>query len=528
MTGARIGTWMLGTEIGRGPVGVVHRAVGADGRPAAVKLLTHPATRGPDFLHRFPAEMLALQRLGHPNIARYYDSGVAGGAAFYASELVDGPDLGTLLRGRQKTADRPGLGWSEDLVRIAVQLARGLKHGHHRSVLHRALKPSNVVVAADGTVKLTDFGAAKVVNLPPLGLDPDPWGTAGFLAPEHFTGKPLTRRSDLYALGGVLWAVLGGRPPFTATSAAEFLHKHCYTLPDRPANLAPKLPPDLDDLICSLLAKDPTRRPASAAALLDALAQLRGKLERKGVVVAWPPDPGDSTGVEAALAESGGPAATPNSDSPHRPLMSRPAVVGGLFVGVVLALGYGLLRPRPSADDLFAAAQPLLASDDPDAWGRAVDDYLDPLAQRYPDYRPDEVKQVRSKVTDRKELRRLVGQGLRTKYSSEAERWYQLGLRQAQAGDLAGAKRTWELLARAFTGVGADSRWVELATTGLTELGRQPQPAVSANRAGLREAIGRADSLPDPATRSAAFDALLKLYRDDSAAAEMIQKGSRP
>ena len=515
MTGARIGTWLLGPEVGRGPVGTVYRAAAADGRPAAVKLLTHPATRTPDFLARFPAEMLALQRLNHPNVARFYDSGAAGGVAYYASELVDGPDLGTRLRSRPKMAGQPGLTWNDDLVRVAVQMARGLKHGHHRSILHRDLKPANVLFAADGTVKLTDFGVAKVVNLPPLGLDPDPWGTAGFLAPEHFTGKPLTRRSDLYALGGVLWALLAGRPPFAAASAAEFLHKHCYSLPDRPANVAPKLPPELDDLICSLLSKDPGRRPASAAAVLDQLTQARGKLERKGVAVAWPPEPGDGTGLEAALAADGGTLSGPATDPPPRPLMARPWVVGPLFLLVVAALGYGVFRPRPTADELYAAAVPLLASENPADWDRAEDEYLDPLSRRFPDRYADEVKAARARTADRKELTRAVAQGGRVKYASEAERGYQIGLRLAQAGDVGGARRTWELVAGGFAGSPADARWVALANAGLAELNQhheQPRP-------GLAAAVGRAKAAGDTAT----LDALAHLYRDDPAAAEAIR-----
>ncbi|MGL6095914.1 MAG: serine/threonine protein kinase, partial [Fimbriiglobus sp.] len=155
MTGARVGPWVLGAEIGNGPVGAVYRATDRDDpdRTAAVKLLTHETTRAAGFLDRFPAEMLALHRLNHPNIAKFYDSGVSNGTAYFAAELVDGVDLGTLLRTRPRKPDEPGLPWKDELFRLAVQIARGLKHGHHRSLLHRDLKPSNVLVAADGTVK---------------------------------------------------------------------------------------------------------------------------------------------------------------------------------------------------------------------------------------------------------------------------------------------------------------------------------------------------------------------------------------
>ncbi|MCZ2340701.1 MAG: serine/threonine protein kinase, partial [Bacteroidales bacterium] len=206
MTGGRVGNWILGEEIGRGSLGTTYRDRSTeDGRAAAVKILTPDSTRPPDFWQSFPAAMLFLQRLNHPNIARFYESGVSGGMAFYASEFVDGTNLATTLRNRPRKQDEPGLSWTDHLLRIAVQLARALRHGHHRSILHRSIQPANVLLAVDGTVKLTDFGVDKLLSPPPLSLSADAWGTIGFLAPEYFTGKPYTKRSDLYALGGVLY-----------------------------------------------------------------------------------------------------------------------------------------------------------------------------------------------------------------------------------------------------------------------------------------------------------------------------------
>ena len=525
MTGVRVGNWVLGAEIGRGPLGVVYRAVAQDepDRVAAVKVLTHESTRSPAFLERFPAEMLSLRRLNHPNISAFYDSGVSGGFAFYASELIEGTDLTALLKSRPKKPDEPGLSWKEDLFRIGVPIARALKHGHHRSILHRDLTPGNVRIAIDGTVKLTDFGVAKVFNLPPLSLEPNPWGTAGFLAPEHFTGKPLTRRSDLYSFGGVLYALLAGRPPFSATSAAEFLHKHCYTLPDHPVNFAPKMPPDLDDLICGLLNKDPARRPPSAAAVLEGLDQIRAKLERKGVMVSWPSaDSLDGTGLEAALAEHP-PTGEREDLAPPRPLMSRPWVVGPLFALVIAAMLAGVFWPSPKPEDLYAAAQPLLASENPDDWDRAWDEYLEPLSRKYPDQYAAEVRAAREKMLDYKELRRAMQAGSRVKYGSEAERWYQLGLRQVQAGDPAAARRTWESLVRGFAGVPTESRWVGLATEGLEELAKKPNigSPTPPSRATLTEALKRIRERP-LGERDAAVAALTELYRDDASALESI------
>ncbi|MGL4424570.1 MAG: serine/threonine-protein kinase, partial [Gemmataceae bacterium] len=338
---------MIEAELGRGSMGVVYRARAADPRPdepeqAALKILTHSLARDPGFLQRFPAEMLTLRRLGHPNIVRYYDSGIHAGTAYYAMELVDGAgvDLAARLRDQPKNPGEPGLSWREEVLSIAAQMARGLKHGHHRSLLHRDLKPTNVLMTAEGLVKLADFGIAKIFQLAPLSLPGDPTGTAGYLAPEHFTGKPVTRRSDLYALGGVLYTLVTGRPPFPPGTAAELMHKHCYVLPDRPIQYVPKLPAEVDDLICSLLVKDPNRRPASAAAFLEELDRARAKLERKGERISIPPAPNDPTGTHTALPAD----ALSASSGPRRDQLIRGVVLGVLLLLVISGILFAFFR----------------------------------------------------------------------------------------------------------------------------------------------------------------------------------------
>lgn len=512
MIGTRIGNWILTAELGTGSLGTVYRASNAepksesDPAEAAVKVLSHPLCADPAFQARFPAEMLALRRLTHPNIARYYDSGVHAGLPYYAAEFVDGTDVAKRLA--QAGA---GLPWPEFFFRIAIQAARALKHAHHRSILHRELKPANLILLADGSLKVTDFGIAKILNRAPLTLPAEPMGTTGYLAPEFFTGKPLTRRSDLYALGGVLYTVLTGRAPFSAGSAAELMHKHCYTLPDRPANFVPKLPHELDDFVCALLAKDPVRRPASAAALLDELDQIRGKLERKGTRILLPPSAEDPTGLHAPL----GVAAPDPPDAAERRATRRQALVfGTLFLAVVGAILFAFFRLRPAPEALWTAVQTKLASDEPDDWDAARDD-LDDLARWHPGWRPDDVRETRQYLLERKELARSFTLFGKTKYASEAERLYHRGLKLVQVGDAGEARRTWESLATIFGKSEADRRWVDLARHGLEELGNQAPFRPNSNVP--TEAIARARKLRESghkADADAMLNAVEELYRD--------------
>lgn len=461
MIGARVGNWYVEAEIGRGPLGVVYRARGYDDpdQRAAVKVYTE--ARDPAAAQRLNAELLPLQRLDHANIVKALDCGVHGGLPFVASELVDGTDFAKLLEGGR----RP---WRE-VLSVAVQAARALKHAHNRNVLHRDLKPAHFLLTADGTLKVLAFGVAKVFPPPPSHAPAI--GSSAYLPPETASGKPLTRRSDLYSLGGVLYTLVTGRPPFAAASVVELMHKQCYTLPERPANLVPDLPPELDEFICVLLDKNPSRRPGNAAAVIDELERIRGKLERKGEKLLWPgkltPDTAEAPAL-MALPVTDAPEAEPES----RPLLKRPLVVIPLFLVAVAALVAAFAWPSPSADDLYASAQPLLASDNPDRWDEAFEKYLDPLAQKYPDRYKDEIARERARVRDWRELKRAVTDGTKPDPRSPAEKGYQRGLRLVRDGELAEAKAAWEGVIATYAEVEAERRWVELARTGLRMLAR--------------------------------------------------------
>ena len=519
MIGIRPGEWVLKSERSVSPAASVYAAEhAADGRRAAVKVFA--ASKFPaEFLARFAAEMLGYQRLNHPNVVRYFDAGVAAGQAWFAMELVDGMTTAELLK---TTTRKPGLPIAEQVLGLAMQAARALKHGHHRNLLHRAIRPGTMVVLPDGTLKMTEFGLAKLIP-ETSDLGPDGFHPLAFQPPEFFTGKPYTRRSDLYALGCWLYALSTGRPMFAATTAAEFAQKHCYTLPDRPGLIAPDLPSDFDDLICTLIQKDPNRRPASAAQVIEELDRIRAKLERRSVRVQWPADPGDASGPMAAFSADD---AVEREDR-VRPLMSRPAVVLPLFL-LVVGLGvWFALRRGPTAAELYANAEPLMQSADPADWDRAWDDYLTPLADRYPAEYSVQVADARIKIMTRKEIRRTVDQAARVRYAGEGERLYQTGLKLAQAGDVAGARRYWELL-RAFESIPSEVRWVEAGRLALVEtelLQTGPPASVNSvvNVTELLETAARWKNEGRAAEASTLLDRLAEIYRDDPPRAALIR-----
>jgi serine/threonine protein kinase len=489
-------------------------------------VLTHPATRDPAFQAKFAAEMLTLRRLTHPNIARFLDSGLHAGLLYYASEYVEGRDLATLLALHEKTAEQPGLPWQTQVFSMAIQALRALKHGHHRSIFHRDLKPSNLMLGADGTLKVTDFGVAKIIAIPPLTLPSEAMGTVGYLAPEHFTGKPISRRSDLYSLGGVLYTLLTGRPPFQASTSAEFMHKHCYALPDRPINFVPKLPPDLDEFVCQMLAKDPSRRPRGAANLLDDLDQLRAKLERKGHVLTLPPAAIDPTGTHAPLSEAAIVPTRPDTTAhDRRDRFVRATILGSLFLLVVAGILYAFFRPGPDPQQLWDAAQPLLNSDSPEDWDRARDEYLDAITTWHPNWNPDGVRSAKQRAKDRKQLQDILSTSGKTKYSNEAERHYQRGLKLAQAGDAAGAKRLWAALVTATERTPATARWLDLADRGLKELTVVPVPARDLAAVETRIQAARELRIAGRTLEADAIvAALAELYRDEPTVLESLKR----
>jgi serine/threonine protein kinase len=217
-------------------------------------------------------EFEAVARLsGHANTVTFYDGGEdAFGRPYLVTEHAGGGDLAD----RIAAAHDDPLALAE-VLRIAAEVARGLDHVHSSGIVHRDVKPENLWMTASGEIKLGDFGLSLASGERQPGAGKSIEGTAAYIAPEQALGTPADGRSDLYSLGALLYELLCAQPPFVADSPDATLMAHLYKLPDGPSRLRADVPPELDELVLSLLEKSPEDRPQSAADVIDALAAVR-------------------------------------------------------------------------------------------------------------------------------------------------------------------------------------------------------------------------------------------------------------
>src|SRR5579885_120269 len=250
-------------------------------RPVAVKVLFPEFATDPTFVERFRREAQSAANLNHPNIVSVYDWGQEQGTYFIVMEYVEGRSLADILR-------TEGPLHPQRAAEVASDIAAALGFAHRNGVIHRDVKPGNVLISPTGQVKVADFGIARALgagaeeNLTQAG---SVMGTATYFSPEQAQGHSLDPRSDLYSLGVVLYEMVTGRPPFTGESPVTIAYKHVQepVAPPRSVNL--DVPPDLEAIIMKLLRKHPADRYASAE---DARADLRRFREGQRVVAAAP------------------------------------------------------------------------------------------------------------------------------------------------------------------------------------------------------------------------------------------------
>jgi CHASE2 domain-containing sensor protein len=270
---AIIAGYRIEEVLGRGGMGVVYRATQlALGREVAIKLIASERSDDPVFRERFTSESRIAASIEHANVIPVYEAGEDDGLLFIAMRLVEGLDLGQLLA-------RLGPLSPERTARVTAQVAGALDAAHARGLVHRDVKPANVLVTADQPehAYLTDFGVAKYAGALTRITRADQWvGTLDYLAPEQIRGEQLDARADIYALTGVLYHCLTGETPFQRDSEAAMMWAHVSAPPPGPSRVRPDLPEELDEVIARGMAKNASDRYASAGDLARAAALALG------------------------------------------------------------------------------------------------------------------------------------------------------------------------------------------------------------------------------------------------------------
>jgi serine/threonine-protein kinase len=384
----------LGPVLGQGGMAKVYRGLDRQlGREVAIKVLAPPFDQDREFVERFRREARAAAGLSHPNIVAVFDSGSDDGTHYIVTELVEGETLADRLR-------RDGPMPPAEAVGVAVDIARALGAAHERGLIHRDVKPGNVMLLPDGRVKVVDFGIARAAGSDTLTNTGVVLGSTAYLSPEQASGQPVDERADLYALGCVLYEMLTGQVPFSADTPIATMYRHVNEAPPPPSTIAP-VQSELEDVVLRCLEKDPKRRFASAPELEAALLAVSlarggdtmrlepasaetqpvgpvGAVAADGAIAAGA-GVADGAKTEPVTAASGGGGLRSRRSGPsharprrsprgHRPRLIAAVVVALLFAltGVLLAaMSDPLPKRREVRQDARETAQTTLPSETP-------------------------------------------------------------------------------------------------------------------------------------------------------------------
>jgi serine/threonine protein kinase len=294
-----LGKYKIVEVLGEGAMGVVYKAHDADiDRYVAAKVIRRSvlgADPSGEIARRFRNEAVAAGRLSHPNIVAVYDYGESEQTAYIIMEYAQGENLESYLA-------RSGMRPLDETVSLTTQLLDGLHFAHERGIVHRDVKPSNVLLLADGRLKITDFGVAHVnaSNLTQSGVA---IGTPSYMAPEQYRGEEIDRRVDVFSAGVVLYELCTGRKPFEGRSLAELAYKVCHLDAPAPSTVQVGLPPEVDALLARALAKKRDARFVTAAEFARAVSLALGpRAGRVSIVPSGiPASPSEATELASGI-----------------------------------------------------------------------------------------------------------------------------------------------------------------------------------------------------------------------------------
>jgi serine/threonine-protein kinase len=316
------GAYEILDAVGQGGMATVFRARRlSDGAIVAVKVLRDQYAYDREFVERFQREARAVAQLVHPNVVPVLESGDDRGVHYIVMEFVEGEDLKAILR-------REGALDPQRATRIASEVCRAVEYAHGKGIVHRDIKPQNILITRDGQVKVTDFGIARALSSSTITEAGTVLGSVQYLSPEQARGEGVTAASDLYALGCVLYEMLTGTLPFDGESPIAIALKHIYDEPPPPRAHNPRIPPRLEGICRRALAKSPAQRYASAKQMHD---DLEGRAENWREIPTAAARPGEAT----AVMRRGG---TGRRRNTRRRRLSPIAVASALLVLVAAAM----------------------------------------------------------------------------------------------------------------------------------------------------------------------------------------------
>lgn len=430
----KIGPFLLMEKIGSGGMASVYLAEHEENqRKVAVKVLSAKMSGSKRGVARFNRELSIMTKMRHPNIVRCYGGGRAQGQHFLAMELVRGGSLAQVIRRRGK------FNW-EAAIDFSLQACAALEYAHEQGIVHRDITPGNLLLTEKGTLKIADFGLARVASSERLTATRHTLGTVAYMSPEQIRGgKDVTHKTDLYALGCVMFEMLTGRLPFMAEGTAEMLYQHMEEIPPRVSTIALDCPVWLDGIITQLLEKNPDQRPQDASAVARALREIRQRVIEGDSVTQHA-----AAGGASALSVSQDATSVVKRLAPRRPKKKvrddSPFYERAWFLMLALALliGFATFMLWPKSEDwYYEHAAKLMSSEDTLQWDEARRLYLEPWGEKFPNGKhAEKLREFNDQIEMEEAERQAVFRASHDRLpESEGERLYMAARRMENFGD---------------------------------------------------------------------------------------------